>query len=287
MTDINTKEILEDAYEKLTLRDNFMFGKIMESPENCVPMVERLTGNTLGEDIIINREKTVKIAVDGKGVRYDVYVQDSVNSMYDTEMQQQENRLILPKRSRFYEELMDLGYLESGAEYTMLPDSYVIFICTFDPFDEGLYCYSFENVCVNMPDGSTFKLNDGRRILMFNTKGTVKNVSDEVVAFLSYLEDGIASDAYTENLDKSVSLARRNKEWRAEYMKNICHDMDMKRIGREEGREEGRIEGREEGYMVGYSKAQLELARNMKLEDAPIDFIARVTGLSIEDIERF
>ncbi len=61
-------------------------------------------------------------------------------------------------------------------------------------------------------------------------------------------------------------------------MKNICHDMDMKRIGREEGREEG--------YMAGYSKAQFELAHNMKSENAPIDFIARVTGLPIEDIER-
>ncbi len=94
------------------------------------------------------------------------------------------------------------------------------------------------------------------------------------VAFLSYLEDGIASDAYTKNLDKSVSVARRNKEWRAEYMKNICHDMDMKRIGREEGREEGRIE------------TQLELAHNMKSENIPLAVIARVTGLPIEDIER-
>ncbi len=89
------------------------------------------------------------------------------------------------------------------------------------------------------------------------------------VAFLSYLEDGIASDVYTKNLDKSVYLARRNKEWRAEYMKNICHDMDMKRIGREEG----------------YSNAQLVLARNMKNENLSFEMIARVTGLTIEEIE--
>ena len=44
-------------------------------------------------------------------------------------------------------------------------------------------------------------------------------------------------------IDEAVRRARKNEEWRAEYMKELLHDDDV----REEGREEGRLEGREEG----------------------------------------
>ncbi len=81
-------------------------------------MLERLKGNRISDNISINRQKAVKVAVDGKGVRYDVYVEDDDRTMYDTEMQRSENKSILPKRSRFYQGLRDLGYLEVGDEYT-------------------------------------------------------------------------------------------------------------------------------------------------------------------------
>ena len=44
-------------------------------------------------------------------------------------------------------------------------------------------------------------------------------------------------------IDEAVRRARKNEEWRSEYMKELLHDDDV----REEGREEGRLEGREEG----------------------------------------
>ncbi len=267
-----------DTYESLTIKNNFMFGKVMEEPENCVGMLERLTGNTISDDIIINSEKAVKIAVDGKGVRYDVHVQEASKNMYDAEMQQIKNKLVLPKRSRFYQELMDFGYLESGADYASLPDSYAIFICTFDPFGRGLCCYSFENVCVDMPDGQQMRLGDGRKILMFNTKGKVRNVSNEAWNFLNYTETGEAADEYTKRLDASVSKARKNKEWRAEYMKNICHEADLKR----EGHEEGIKEGIKEGHKLGV----IETAHNLKAMGTSVEFIMEATGLSKEEIEK-
>jgi predicted transposase YdaD len=44
-------------------------------------------------------------------------------------------------------------------------------------------------------------------------------------------------------IDEAVRRARKNEEWRSEYMKELLYDDDV----REEGREEGRLEGREEG----------------------------------------
>lgn len=40
-------------------------------------------------------------------------------------------------------------------------------------------------------------------------------------------------------MDEAVCMARKNEEWRSEYMKELLHDDDV--------REEGRLEGREEG----------------------------------------
>ena len=37
---------------------------------------------------------------------------------------------------------MDVSQLKPGEDYDTLPESYVIFICTFDPFGKGLYKYT-------------------------------------------------------------------------------------------------------------------------------------------------
>jgi predicted transposase YdaD len=56
--------------------------------------------------------------------------------------------------------------------------------------------------------------------------------------------------------------------------------------GRQEGRREGRVEGRKEGLEEGWQKGQKEIARNLKTMGDPVDKIARVTGLTVEQIEK-
>lgn len=40
----------------------------------------------------------------------------------------------LPKRTRYYQGMIDLNAIEKGADYSEMPQSFVIFICTFDVF---------------------------------------------------------------------------------------------------------------------------------------------------------
>ena len=80
-----------------------------------------------------------------------------------------------------------------------------------------------------------------RKILFFNTKGTIKNISPEAEVFLEYIEKKKVGDKYTQGLEKQVKMARMNKEWRVEYMKTYFHDIDVRDEGREEGRKEGKI----------------------------------------------
>ena len=50
--------------------------------------------------------------------------------------------LALPKRSRYYQSVMDSEILKKGVHYSRLNDSYIIFICTFDEKWWGEYMKS-------------------------------------------------------------------------------------------------------------------------------------------------
>ncbi len=207
----------------------------MQNKSLCTELITLLTGNELDDTVNVNNQKPIKVTSDSKGVRYDVYVEDK-HSSYDAEMQNDDSKKNLPKRSRYYQGMMDLNLLESGAHYNALKSSYVIFICTYDPFNEKLCCYEFQNLCLDKHD---ILFNDGRKILIFNTKGTNVNVTREVKEFLEYIETGKVTNEFLKKLNLEVKKVRQNKEWRLEYMKTWIRDMEL----REEGIEKGAIKG--------------------------------------------
>lgn len=90
-----------------------------------------------------------------------------MNVSYDVEAQNECNGNIA-KRSRYYQAEMDVSSLKPGDDFSDLKPGYVIFICTFDPFDEGLYRYTFEECCLETGK----PLGDETRKIFLNTKGT-------------------------------------------------------------------------------------------------------------------
>ena len=56
--------------------------------------------------------------------------------------------------------------------------------------------------------------------------------------------------------------------------------------GLKEGRAEGLKEGHEKGIAEGEQRKNLENAKKMKDKGSPLDFIADITGLTIEEIEK-
>lgn len=149
-------------------------------------------------------------------------MKDDKNTVYNVEIQTVDTKE-LPKRSRYYQGMIDLNLIEKGEPYQKLNRSYVIFICTFDPFGEGLYRYTFENLCKEQKDIS---LNDEAVKLFFNTTGTKGKITEEARAFLKYV-GGIASeDAYVKELQAKIEAAKRNEEWRREYMTLLMRDKE-------------------------------------------------------------
>lgn len=61
-------------------------------------------------------QQPIELTADGKGARFDVYSEDDTGTVFDCEMQTTENRN-LPKRSRYYQGMIDLNLIERGADY--------------------------------------------------------------------------------------------------------------------------------------------------------------------------
>lgn len=81
----------------------------------------------------------------GRGVRFDVFAEDSDGVMYDIEIQRAKDGAD-PKRARFNIAMLDSRALERGTSYKKLPRSVVIFITETDVLGDGLPIQHFRFV---------------------------------------------------------------------------------------------------------------------------------------------
>lgn len=261
------------TYEKLGLANDFMFGKIMQSERYCKPFLEQLLGISIDRIEYVERQKVIDEKVDGRSIRLDIYVEDG-RTIYNCEMQTSLNRN-LPKRTRYYQGQIDINQLFKGEDYENLKKTFVIFVCTFDPFGRGGCIYTFENSCREYPG---LGLGDETVKIFLNTKGTQGAVSRNLKELLEYMDTAEIPEncinPLIPELDAALNAARKNEEWRREFMTLEMLKQDYMKEGRAEGLEKGREEERKE--MIYY----------MLLDNVEVDRIARIARISVEDVLR-
>ena len=178
---------------------------------------------------------------DGKAIRLDIFAKEKErNTQYDAEMQNLNHKtleeLSLPKRSRYYQSLVDMSSFNEGEMFRSLGESNIIFICTFDPFGKNIPLYTFTERCEEIPE---LELGSGTKKLFFNTKIFDKStLSKDVEALYNYINTGKPDNELTEELDDAVRVARMDSELRGEYMRTELFIQDAIYEGRKEGREE-------------------------------------------------
>ena len=241
-------------YEELKLSDDFMFGKVMEDGALCREVLECLLGKPVGELTEMQPQREYRYAVDGKPIRLDIYTGDG-ETVYDAEMQNLNHKKPeehdLPRRSRFYQAVMDTDHLKKNQSYRSLPETNILFICTFDPFRKGLPRYTFRNICEEMPE---LELQDYTVKYFFNCTCQKEGIPDGIQTLYRYIMTGEPLDELTGKLHKAVEAGRRNEKWRSEYMKELLHDDDM----REEGRAEERANTERERVRADEQKARAD-----------------------------
>ena len=230
--------------KELTIKDNFMFSAVMCDEMNCKAFLEMVLQIPI-DRVEVSKEKSIIYHPEYKGVRLDVYAKDEKNTHYDIEMQAIKQTSI-GKRARYYHSQIDMELLFSGEEYDKLPDSYVIFVCDFDPFGERKYCYTFANQCLENP---ALNQKDGCKTIFLSTYG--ENESDipiSMVNFLKFVRADLAGsvedfeDEFVKRLQNSVQQIKTSREMEDRFMLF----QEMLRDERTEGKAEVVIEFLEE-----------------------------------------
>ena len=192
MGNVETKQT---KWEELSISNDFLFGKVMQNPELCKELLQRILPDLNIERIEYPElQKSINLDMDARSVRLDVYVKDEKEVVYDIEMQVSHTKE-LPKRSRYYQSI-----------------------------------YTFANICKE--DGS-ISMGDEAVKIFLNAKGTLDDVSDELRAFLDYVAGKKPKNAYVERLEEAVKEAKKNREWRHEYMTLLMRDQENVKIGEE------------------------------------------------------
>ena len=229
-----------DDLRNATISNNFMFRLVMEKPELCRQLLERVLDVKICEVNYPEGEKSLEAQLTSKGVRLDIYVTLADGTVIDVEMQASDSfKEVLGKRTRYYQSVLDNDALKKGELYSRLRKTYIIFICTFDPFDKNFTKYTFSSRC---HEDYALSLDDGVYKIFLNTQGDRHQVSKSLANLMDYINNNEPNDDFTRSLQEEVELQRDDDGKRALYMTYNQTLMEMEEKGKIKGREEGKIE---------------------------------------------
>ena len=192
------------------------------------------------------------------------------------------NKSNLPKRARYYQSIIDVSNLNTGVDYDEIKDTYIIFICLNDLFGKGHPVYTFKNICDE--DRSTM-LNDGTYKVFFNASACDKMKSQEERAFFKFLTGNSADTSFTKRLSEKLLLARKNLEWRNQFMTFREQFKEELEEAKAEAREEAAKEAEKKGIARGEKLNALKNAENLlKMKLLTPEQIAQAVELPLEEI---
>ena len=265
---------LAKKFENLTIQSDFIFKKVMSRKRICIHLLEELLQIKIADINYLEAEKSLEPDYTSRGIRLDIIVEDDKNTHYNLEMQVKNNKnphtkaFVLPKRSRYYQALLDIDLLQQGQEYDLLPPTYVIFICVFDFFAKGNYVYTFKKRCL---ENLELELQDEATTMLLNTKGTHGDIFKDIKSFYDYVNNHIVNSDFTKQIDDEISYLKLDTKVRREYMLMEARLLDERR----------------EGIAEGEANANIATAKRMLAKGCySLEVIAELTNLSLADVEK-
>ena len=284
MQDLATK------FANLTIQSDFIFKKIMSRKRICKRLLEELLQIEIADIKYLEAEKTLEPEYTSRGIRLDIIVANDKNTHYNLEMHVKNNKnpytdtYVLPKRSRYYQALLDIDLLQAGQPYDLLPPTFIIFICVFDFFEQGNYVYTLKKRCL---ENLELELPDEATTMILNTKGTHGDISKDIKSFYDYVNNQIVTTDFTKQIDDEISYLKLDTKVRREFMLMEARLLDERREGIAEGKEIGLAEGEAIGLVKGEAEHKLKVAKLMLAKGCySLQEITELSGLSIADVEK-
>ena len=163
-----------------------------------------------------------------------------------------------------------------------MPDSFILFFCSFDYLNSGLPVYTFKTTC---SEDKTIILPDGITKVLINSTAANKAVEPELRNFLGYMNGIISDSPLVRKIDGYIKELKESEERRKEYMLMQAFEMDARRDGIQQGIRQGKSLGLAEGEVRGALHAKLETAKKLLDFGLSIENIAQATGLSQAEVE--
>ena len=149
---------------------------------------------------------------------------------------QVENTGDLGKQARYYQSQIDNETLMKGETFHKLKESFVIFLCAFDPFSYGLRRYQFHQYEDTIRD---LRLDTYSHVLFINSKGTEGEVSNDLAGIIDVMnQKPNQTNPLANKLKKEIDYYNQNSEKRRELMDYETRLLDERSIGEEKGRQE-------------------------------------------------
>ena len=279
------KENKNPVYFGLT--NDIIFGWIMKSEENCLAIIRAILPE-LNITSIVHKEVQHDITpvASTRGVRFDAVVQDDQKRYYDIEMQV-ENTGDLGRRTRYYQSQIDNETLMKGQTFHKLKESFVIFLCAFDPFSYGLRRYQFhqyEDTIRNL------RLDTHSHVLFINSKGTEGEVSNDLAGIIDVMnQKPNQTNPLASKLMKEIDYYNQDSEKRRELMDYATRLEDERligeRIGEKRGRKEGEKIGEEKGIKNGARNVIIEFKANQAAPSFIFQFVKNAYKGKLTDEE--
>lgn len=269
---------LATKFENLTIQNDFIFKKVMSRKRICIHLLEELLQIKIADINYLEAEKSLEPEYTSRGIRLDIIVADDRNTHYNLEMQVKNNKNpdtkkhVLPKRTRYYQAMLDTDMLQKGQDYDELSPTYIIFFCLFDFFEDSQRIYTFKRRCL---ENMEIELADEAAIMFLNTLGTKGDVSPDIQSLFDYINSNTVTSNFTREVADTITEIKNDKKVRDSYM---TYEMRMKDI---------REESLAEGETKGEAKEKLRVAKLMLAKGCySLQEISELTKLSIEDIEK-
>ena len=274
-------------WDSLTFANNYVFQEVLKNKKLCKYLIERILHIQIKDIRYLIEERHINSArISSKSIRLDVYVENREGTVLDIEMQvtgdnstvysgSEEAEVVsgLPLRTRYYQSLISMDMLRRGMDYQELRKSYVIFICTFDPFGKGLPMYHFTYRC---REDASLEMGDLTENIYLNAKAADKAEDVALADFLSYVNSGRANSKFTQAIDAETKRVKNDTDWRERY---VTWEMDLKIIRKNE---------RKKGEKQGEKKGRIDTARALKKQGKLSDSeIAEATSLPLREVVAF
>ena len=170
--------------EYFGLTNDVIFGWIMESDENCLAIIRAILPELNITNIVHRETKYDNIPVPSMhNVRFYAEVQDDQERNYDIEIKMANNDN-LGESARLYQSQIDYAAFMMGKTYHDYNESFVILLCSFDPFGYGLRRYQFHHYEDSIQD---LRFDTKSHVIYINAKGTKGEVSNDLAGIIDVM----------------------------------------------------------------------------------------------------